>query len=270
MKIALTIQYDGSSFFGFQKQIGERTVQDELEDKLKIYFRKPVRVYCAGRTDTGVHATGQVVHFEIEPEDMYFRTRNFDLMIYNLNCMLPFDISISYGKIVPDDFHARFSCTGREYLYGVLASRYRMACYQKNHLWIRYAVKADLMKQAAEYLIGEHDFAAFTRNIYKTSGEKTVRRIERIEVIDKSPFLYFYFDGSGFLHNMIRIITGTLLMVGKGTLRVDDIKDILENKSRMHPGKTLPAFPLTFVNARYKDYETPAQLRPELTFIAGP
>jgi len=285
MKIALTIQYDGKNFNGFQRQTGERSVQEDLEKVLGIYFKKNTRVHCAGRTDTGVHSAGQVVHFEIDETDLLFRTghledkftdqeplpshapagvlrKDIDLAIYNLNCMLPKDISIIYGSLVPEDFHARFSCLGREYVYGVVTSKYRMALYQENHLWIRYPVDVEKMREAAEYLLGEHDFASFTKNIYKVANEKTVRRIDKIKIVPKDSFLYFYYNGSGFLHNMIRIITGTLLLVGRGDIAPIDVDGILKSQNRVNAGNTLPAFPLVFVNARYKNYETPRRLIP--------
>jgi tRNA pseudouridine38-40 synthase len=288
MKIGLTIQYHGLHFCGFQRQVGERSVQEDIEKVLAVYFRKPVRIHCAGRTDTGVHSVGQVVHFEIDEEALFFRTKNvvsqkydadssasgepklifkkfsayIDLMIYNLNCMLPEDISIIYGSIVPQDFHARFSCLSREYVYGIITSKCRMAMYQKNHLWIRYPVNVDKMRQAAEYLIGEHDFASFTKNIYKLNHEKTIRRIDKILIVPKDSFLYFYYHGSGFLHNMIRIMTGTLLLAGRGDITALDVQNILQSQNRVNAGNTLPAFPLVFVNARYRDYETPRELIP--------
>jgi tRNA pseudouridine38-40 synthase len=282
MKIALTIQYNGLHFSGFQRQIGDRSVQEDMEKILGIYFRKPTRVHCAGRTDTGVHSVGQVVHFEIDEGDLFFRTKHvsskaseelpddeikglkedIDLMMYNINCMLPRDISISYGSVVPDDFHARFSCLGREYVYGITTSKCRMALYQSNHLWIRYPVNLEKMREAAKYLIGEHDFASFTKNIYKVANEKTIRRIDKIRIEPKDSFLYFYYQGSGFLHNMIRIITGTLLQVGRGDISPIDIDKILKSQNRVNAGNTLPAFPLVFMNAQYKDYKTPRELIP--------
>ncbi|MDH4199876.1 MAG: tRNA pseudouridine(38-40) synthase TruA [Spirochaetia bacterium] len=262
MKIALTIHYDGSAFSGFQRQTGERTVQGAYEKALEIYFRNPVQIHCAGRTDRGVHACGQVIHFEINEKDFFFRTHDLEKMIYNLNGLLPADTSIVFGGFVQDDFHARFSCIGREYIYSIVSSRYRMPLYRKQYLWINYPVDLKKIREASEHLIGEHDFASFTKNIYKTQLEKTVRRIDRIKVIEKPPFLYFYYDGSGFLHNMIRIITGTLLMVGKGNLTPENVQSILHSQSRMHPGKTLPAFPLVLVNARYENYRTPKECNP--------
>ena len=267
MKIALTIQYDGNNFFGFQRQINFRSVQEDLENVLKVYFRKPVIVYCAGRTDTGVHSEGQVIHFEIDENDLYFRTRSIARMIYNLNCILPKDVSIVYGKIVPDDFHARFSCLSREYVYGIITSQYRMSIYQKNHLWIRYPVDLEVMRIAAGYLIGEHDFAAFTKSIYTVKNEKTIRRIDKIEIIRKESFLFFYYHGSGFLHNMVRIITGTLLLAGRGSISPITVQNILHGKNRTAAGNTLPAFPLVFLNARYAEYETPRQLIPHYQLL---
>ena len=265
MKIAITLQYNGEAFAGFQIQKVERTVQGELERALSVYFRTPIRVHGAGRTDTGVHAMGQVAHFSLDDVSESQREAvrgNLHRLIYSINCMTIEDVSIVYAEIVNDDFHARFSCRGREYVYRVLQSEYRMSLYLKTHHWVRKKLDLPAMEEAAAHLIGENDFAAFTRKIYQTSGEVTIRRIDEIQIIPRPPFLYFYYNGSGFLHNMIRILTGTLIRTGKGELTPLQVKEILDKKDRTEAGMTLPPNSLVFLNARYDDYETPRELIP--------
>lgn len=265
MKIAATLQYNGDAFAGFQIQKIERTVQGELEKALATYFRMPIRVHGAGRTDTGVHSMGQVVHFSLDDVSQLQRDQireNLHGLIYSINCMTIEDVSIVYAREVNGDFHARFSCVGREYVYRVLQSEYRMALYLKTHLWVRKPLDLSAMEDAASRLVGEKDFAAFTRRIYQVSGDVTIRRIDEIKIIPRPPFLYFYYNGSGFLHNMIRIMTGTLIRTGKGELSPQVVQEILEKKDRTEAGMTLPPGALVFLNARYPGYETPRELIP--------
>jgi len=261
MRIAATVQYNGKGFSGFQIQNDARTVQGELERSLSTYFRVAIRVHAAGRTDAGVHSYGQVVHFEL-PEQQKFSDAELTKIIHSANCILPADVSFVYAKVVSDEFHARFSCTGREYVYQVLRSDYRLALFNDTHLWIRDFVDVQKMRESAKCLIGEHDFASFTRHVYSQSGETTVRRLDKLIITEADPFYSIYFSGSGFLHNMIRIITGALLNVGLGKWDPLEVNKILLEKSRIHEGVTFPAHPLTFVNARYKDYKTPENLIP--------
>jgi tRNA pseudouridine38-40 synthase len=264
VKIALTVQYDGSLFFGFQVQNDQRTIQGEIEEALKIYFRREIRIHGAGRTDTGVHSMGQIIHFELPDQDL-----DFDRTIYSLNCILPDDITFVYGAKVPLDFHARFSCIGREYVYRVLNSPFQMALFRKDHLWVRKPLSLKLMEQAAEFLVGEHDFAAFTRKIYLRNSEKTIRRIDKISIVTSGEFLYFHYQGSGFLHNMIRIVTGTLIMVGKGEIHPEKLKEILISKDRSLAGITLPPKALVFLNALYDDFQTPRESIPFYRFLVN-
>jgi len=254
MKYAFTVQYDGSKFNGFQIQPDVPTIQGELEKAIHIKTRKHYRIHMAGRTDTGVHALGQVIHLELDNNIEKFNS--IDSFIYSLNCILPSEISIIHGSEVPDDFHARFSCTGREYLYKIVNNQFRMALYEKKSLWIRSQLDIPKIQEAANLLKGEHDFAAFTKTIYSKNNEPTIRRIDDIQIIDDKPFVSFYYKGSGFLHNMIRILTGTLLMIGKNKLSVQEFENIFHKKDRTLAGITLPPNGLYFLNALYDDYKS--------------
>lgn len=261
MKIACSLQYNGAAFSGFQVQKNERTVQGEVERALEIYFRRPMRVHCAGRTDTGVHAMGQVIHFEL-PDEAGLGERELEQAIYSLNCIMPDDVGIIYGGVVDENFHARFSCRGREYCYRFALSPYKMPLYKGSHYWVRGGLDVGAMREGAAFLVGEHDFKAFTRKIYERLNEPTVRRIDSIRVIEAPPLLYLYFAGSGFLHNMIRIISGTLLKVGRCEIEASDVERILHGGDRVDAGVTLPPHPLVFLNASYENYATPRELIP--------
>jgi len=260
VKFAFTIQYSGHSFYGFQRQKDFRTVQETIENALFTLLRQNIRIHAAGRTDTGVHAVGQVIHFSYGGKSALLN--DLHKFIYAVNSVLPPEVSFVYGRPVSNDFHARFSCKGRDYLYRILNSPYRMALYRETSHWVRSKLYIKRMREAAERLIGEHDFAAFTKAIYKKNGEKTVRRIDKIYIVESYPFVDFYYCGSGFLHNMIRIITGTLLQAGKGKLTPDDISNILNDQQRDLAGQTIPPCGLHFINAYYDEYETPVELLP--------
>ncbi len=264
MRFAFTVAYHGKNFSGFQIQHGRRTVQAELERALSIVFRQKLRIHTAGRTDAGVHAFGQVVHTEVELSR--YTEKQGDLQtetfLYSVNSILDKDVVVTHMAQVPEQFHARFSCTGREYVYQVLQFPVFLPHYRDVALWVRGPLDIAAMREAASHLIGELDFAAFTPAFYRKAGEKTIRRIDKIEIIENRALLWFYFDGSGFLHNMIRIITGTLLAVGRGELTALQVKEILVNRSREAAGMTIPPTGLFFLNARYAEYETPGKKNP--------
>jgi len=185
-----------------------------------------------------------------------------ETFLYSVNSILDKDVVVTHMAQVPEQFHARFSCTGREYVYQVLQFPVFLPHYRDVALWVRGPLDIAAMREAASHLIGELDFAAFTPAFYRKAGEKTIRRIDKIEIIENRALLWFYFDGSGFLHNMIRIITGTLLAVGRGELTALQVKEILVNRSREAAGMTIPPTGLFFLNARYAEYETPGKKNP--------
>ena len=254
MKYALTLQYSGENYSGYQSQKNENSIQTEVEKAIGVILREEVRIHSAGRTDQGVHAVGLVVHFETQHN-------NLDLhgFIYSVNAILPGDISIIHGAVVPSSFHARFSCIAREYVYKVIVMPYRPSI-EKNAYWIREELDIASIRQAASRLIGEKDFTSFTKTNSLRSGKSAIRRIDRIELIQKGSLFFFYYKGSGFLHNMIRILTGTLLAVSMGKIKPADVGNILRQKNRRLAAKTLPPYALYFLNAVYEDYETPRAL----------
>lgn len=267
MRLAFTVSFNGKNYSGFQIQPDAKTIQEELEKAASLILREKVKVITSGRTDTGVSSLGLVFHIEIKSDTAMKTAGDIPILIYSLNSVLPPDISIIFGKEVPDDFHARFSALSREYAYFIYNAPYRNAAFSSFSLWMRKELDLESMKAASEILIGEKDFAAFTRGIYLKSTHPTIRRIDQIEVIKQDPFIAFYYKGSGFLHNMIRIITGTLLKTGKGELDSERVEEILMTRRRENAGATLPPYPLFFINAEYEHYSTPKKHIPFYSFF---
>jgi tRNA pseudouridine38-40 synthase len=228
------IAYDGSGFSGYQIQPNGRTVQGELEAALqKLHKGANVKVSASGRTDAGVHAIGQVIHFDSPleiPEDKWPTA---------LNGLLPNDISLQKTEKVHPDFHARFSAVGKEYRYKIYTSSYRSPFKHMYECHYPYALDLDAIKAAIPSLLGTHDFTSFCSA--KTEVEDKIRTIRSIELIQKHDELEFIFKGNGFLYNMVRILTGTLLEVGTGKKRASDMEWILSQKNRIYAGKTAPA-----------------------------
>lgn len=252
MKIAMTVEYDGAPFFGFQRQKNEITVQSELERVLEIVLRGQTRVLCAGRTDTGVSALGQVVHFSSGYD------KGLDRLIYALNSLLPHTISIRHAATVPENFHARFSCLAREYVYVIYNAPYRPTSLGLKSLWVRDELNWDRVREALPSLIGENNFAAFTRVALVQRGEPTTRRIDDIRVIEEGRSVFIYFRGSGFLHNMIRILVGTLLDVARGEFEPEAVAKIIASGDRLEAGVTMKPHALYFLHAEYADYDQSA------------
>jgi tRNA pseudouridine38-40 synthase len=248
-RTALTLEYDGAGYYGFQRQIKQKSVQSELERVLAVILRQKVRVFCAGRTDTGVNALGQVVHFNGEPPE------NLSRLIYALNSLLPKDIAVRHAARVPADFHARFSCLGREYVYLINNHPYRPGTLGLKALWVRDKLQWDLVRAAIPHLLGERDFAAFTKVRIVKEGEVTIRRIDAIDIVQDDLFTYIYFRGSGFLHNMIRILVGTLIDVARGNIEPAKVGEIIASTSRLAAGVTMRPDGLYFLHAEYKDYD---------------
>ena len=226
MKLALSVQYLGKNYYGFQKQKKNNTVQEEIEKTLFTILREHIHITVCGRTDVTVNAYAQVFHFEVSQLKV-----TVEEFIYSCNCILPQDISIIYGKIVEDNFHARFSCLAREYVYCIYHAKYRSSIFN-NYLWVRQKLDISLMKQATSYIMGEKDFASFTKIQSAKTLISTTRVLHQLEVVDQEPFLYFYFMGSGFLHNMVRIISGLLLDVGSLKVELNSLPKLIQSKNR--------------------------------------
>ncbi|MGG3468795.1 tRNA pseudouridine(38-40) synthase TruA [Neobacillus pocheonensis] len=239
------ISYDGSGFSGYQVQPNKRTVQLELETVLaKMHKGEQVKIAGSGRTDAGVHAKGQVIHFDSSlpiPEDKWEMA---------LNSMLPADISVLSVEKASESFHARFDATGKEYRYQLLLSVKRDP-FQRNFVYqYPYQLDIDAMQEASKYFLGTHDFTSFCAS--KTEVVDKVRTIEIIDFVLDGDLLTIRFIGNGFLYNMVRILVGTLLEVGSGERKPAHLADILAGKDRRFAGKTAPAHGLYLWEVFYK------------------
>jgi tRNA pseudouridine38-40 synthase len=244
-KYKCVIAYDGTDFAGYQVQPEKRTIQSEFEAVLaQMHKGTIIKVTASGRTDSGVHAKGQVLHFE---SPLTFPTENW---IKAFSALLPTDIIVLEVDIVPDDFHARFHTTGKEYRYIVARSKLRDP-FKRNYAYhYPYPLNVEAMREAISYLIGTHDFTSFCSA--KTEVVDKVRTIKEMDFEESDDFMIFRFVGEGFLYNMVRILVGTLLDVGSNKMSPHDMSGILDKKDRSFAGKTAPAQGLYLWKVFYK------------------
>ncbi|MDP4155206.1 MAG: tRNA pseudouridine(38-40) synthase TruA [Bacillota bacterium] len=233
-RLKCIISYDGTNFSGYQVQPNKRTVQSELEACLaKLHKGKEVKVFASGRTDAGVHAKGQVIHFDsslLIPEDRW---------PIALNSLLPDDIAVLSAEYAVPSFHARFDAKGKEYRYVLQLSSKRDPFLRNYAYQFPYPLNLEAMKEGASFLLGTHDFTSFCSA--KTEVEDKIRTIREIEFLRDKELLTLKFVGDGFLYNMVRILVGTLMEIGSGERKPNEIKKILEGKDRRLAGKTAPA-----------------------------
>lgn len=245
-RIALGIEYDGRHFSGYQMQShGTRTVQALLEQALSKVADHPVRVTCAGRTDTGVHATGQVVHFDTTSE------RQLKAWTMGSNTKLPDDVAVTWAKQVDENFSARFSATERSYRYVILNRRSRSGLLHGRVSWIYDSLNVDAMHQAAQALLGEHDFTSFRSSVCQ--AKHAVRTMNAICVRKEADFIYLDICANAFLHHMVRNIVGSLLMVGRGDHPIVWMDELLALKDRTKAGPTASAAGLYLVAVQYPE-----------------
>lgn len=241
MRYKAIVMYDGTMFHGFQSQENLRTVQEEIEKVLKIITKKETRIFPAGRTDTGVHAVGQVFHFDYEVEMQEWQIKNA------INSRLPKDIYIKTIGIVNDDFHARYQATKKSYKYVINLNEFNPL--NKNYCYYyKYKLDIDKMIDASKIFIGEHDFKSFTKN-HKL--ENTVRTIYDINFDIQDNVIKINFIGNGFLHNMVRIIVAMLIEVGNGRFSIEYLQEAMENKNRKYAPKLAPANGLYLMEVLY-------------------
>lgn len=250
-RLKVTLEYDGTHFAGFQKQSGtnQRTVQGVLEDALARLTGEETPVTGAGRTDSGVHALGQVVHFETSspiPVERFSKA---------LNGHLPPDIAALGADLVDASFHARYSALGKKYCYLVFNSRKPLALW-RNHCY-RFPVPLDLVaiKESAKILTGEHDFRAFSAT--GSSVKSTVRHLFILDAEQRGEWIKFTAIGNGFLYKMMRLIVGTLLEVGSGKLSPAQVKQILDKGERGQGGSAVPPQGLYLVQVFYHEGDFP-------------
>ncbi len=245
MRIALGIEYDGTSYNGWQRQKNGIGVQQRLEEALSLVADEDIEVHCAGRTDTGVHASGQVVHFDTNAE------RSDRGWLLGANTNLPPDISVGWVRHVDDEFHARFSATSRSYRYRILNRLQRSALHLHRAWWVYQPLDEVLMHEAAQCLVGEHDFSAF--RAAGCQSKTAVREVTNINVTRRGDWLTLDISANAFLMHMVRNITGTLVAIGEGEQAVPWAGEVLESRDRTVGGITAPAQGLTLVSVEYPD-----------------
>ncbi len=244
-RVKAIISYDGTHFAGYQSQPGMRTVQSEIDKALvKMHKDKGIHSVASGRTDAGVHANGQVIHFDTP------LSLPLDRWKIALNVLLPTDIRIVETDFVDKDFHARYSATGKTYVYKWSYSEVHSP-FERNfsvHLG-RWQPDVPTMREAAVHFLGTHDFTSFCSS--KTATSNKVRTVRLLTIEEQGDFLVMTIEGDGFLYNMVRTIAGMLLAVGKGWNTPADVKKILESCDRKEAGKTAPAHGLYLENVTY-------------------
>jgi tRNA pseudouridine38-40 synthase len=242
------VEYDGTNFRGLQFQSEVRTVAGELERVLSALFAEPVKISAAGRTDAGVHASGQVISFRSE------RVFPAERLALALNGNLPRDVSVRHAAIVPDGFSARFDASARTYEYRIVNRAMPSALDRRFAHHVHRPFDVELARRASTALLGEHDFVAFCAMLPERG--RTVRQLAAIDINRSGDHVVIRITGGGFLHRMVRITVGTLIEIATGRRDPDDIPAIIASKDRKRAGYTAPACGLTLVGVRYGDFDS--------------
>ena len=245
MKIAAVIEYCGSRYSGWQHQKHAASIQQHVESALTKVADHEVRIHCAGRTDAGVHALNQVIHFEtssVRPEIAW---------VVGVNTYLADDISLLWAQTVADDFHARYSALRRSYRYIILNRSTRPGLHRELVVWERQPLDVNLMRRAASDLVGEHDFTS-----YRAAGCQArvpVREVQKLEVFRSGEYIVIEITANAFLQHMVRNIAGVLMAVGSGEQGVDRARRILDARDRTKGGVTAPANGLYLTRVEYPE-----------------
>lgn len=241
--IKLTIEYNGKDFNGWQKQPNKLNIQGNIEKVISEITKEEIELIGSGRTDAGVHAIGQVANFKTNSN---IPIEKFAIAI---NSRLKKSIIIKKAEEVPERFHSRYNCKKKTYRYIINNSDMGSAIYRNLEYNIKMPLNLENMKKASKYFEGEHDFSAFKAS--GTSSKSSVRTIYSADVKKENERIIIELTGNGFLYNMVRIISGTLVEVGLGKIRPEEIKDIIDSKNRQMAGKTLPPYGLYLVEVNY-------------------
>ena len=242
-RIKLTIAYDGTNYCGWQIQPNGVTIEEVLNKALTKMMGEEIVVIGASRTDSGVHAVGNVAVFDTET------TIPAEKIAVALNQKLPDDIVITKSEEVAPDFHPRYCDCSKTYEYHIINTRIPIPTKRLTNYFVSYVLDIDKMRQAASYLVGEHDFVSFCN--VRTDVENTVRTITMLDILTNGNEITIRITGNGFLYNMVRIIVGTLIRVGRGFYEPEKVKEILEAKDRKAAGVTAPAHGLVLVEIKY-------------------
>ena len=243
MRLALGVSYSGQAYEGWQSQLSGNTVQDRLESALSRFTVQRIETLCAGRTDAGVHALMQVVHFDT------LLQRDETSWIRGTNRFLPRDIAVQWARPVPDEFHARARATARRYAYVLLESPVRPSVEHGRVGWVFRALDEQAMRQAAAQLIGEHDFTSFRASACQ--ARTPVKTLSRIEISRRGAYWRFEFEANAFLHHMIRNIMGCLLLIGQGRQQPTWIGQVLDARDRDAAAPTFAPDGLYFLGPVY-------------------
>ena len=243
MRVALGLEYDGTAFCGWQTQPGGCGVQDAVETAVSAIASQPVNTVCAGRTDSGVHALCQVVHFDSPTQ------RPLNAWVRGVNSELCHGVSVLWAREVGGEFHARYSATARRYKYVLLNRPQRPALFSSHVGWFHARLDEGLMQSAAVYLVGEHDFSAF--RAAECQAKNPVRVIREISIIRSGNIIVFDITANAFLHHMVRNIVGSLIYVGCRRQQPGWIHEILQGRDRTHAAPTFSANGLYLCRVEY-------------------
>lgn len=255
MRIAAIVEYDGTAFSGWQFQDGVRTVQDEVEKAVSSVANSQTRITTAGRTDAGVHATGQVIHFDADVD------RDNNAWLRGINSNLPGDVAVHWVSQVADDFHARFDATGRHYHYVILNRKTRPTFLAKKVSWDYRQLDVGLMQIAARHLEGEHDFSSF--RAVACQAKSPVRNLRQLSISARGEYIVIHAYANAFLHHMVRNLAGVLMTIGAGEQQPEWAKAVLEAKDRTQGGLTGPPDGLYLTAVEYPEDKGIPRLSPE-------
>lgn len=243
MRIALGVEYDGTDFAGWQIQPKQRTVQGCLQEAISTVANESISIVAAGRTDSGVHALNQVVHFDTTA------VRSERNWILGLNANLPRDINVVWSREVDEDFSARFTAVRRHYRYLILNRVSRTAIHDDRMWWVFKSLDIEKMQQAADILVGHHDFSAFRAK--ECQANSPIKTLERLQVSKQGDCIAIDVTAQSFLHHMVRNLVGVLVPIGQGEKPVSWAKYVLDSKDRAKGGITSPPQGLFFIDVEY-------------------
>ena len=241
----MIVAYDGTNYSGWQIQPNGVTIEQKLNEALSALLGESIKVTGASRTDAGVHSLGNVCIFDTETR------MPAEKISYAVNQRLPEDIVVQDSCEVPMDFHPRFTKSRKTYEYRILNRKFRMPTRRLDTYFYHYPLDVEKMQEAADYLVGEHDFKSFAS--VKMQSETSIRTIYSCDVDKSGDIITIRVKGNGFLYNMVRIIAGTLIKAGAGDLEPEQMKDILAAEDRSAAGPTAPAHGLTMIGLEYEE-----------------
>ncbi|WP_022964209.1 tRNA pseudouridine(38-40) synthase TruA [Halopseudomonas pelagia] len=245
-RVAACVEYRGTAYRGWQRQQpGVKSVQETVEKALSRVANHPVNLFCAGRTDAGVHASCQIIHFETDA------VRTPVNWVHGANANLPADISVAWAKVVPKDFHARFSAVARRYRYVIYSDPVRPAHLAHEVTWNYRSLDIERMRRAAEALVGEHDFTSY--RALACQAKSPIKRVHHLKLHEFGRFIVIDIRANAFLHHMVRNIAGVLMQIGCGEKPVNWAGDVLAAACRREGGLTAPAYGLYLVDVTYPE-----------------